>query len=98
MMLYELSFITGYPTTSAQNLKNRRVLRQTVGEVIDLADEICKTRDFNLLDHLSLLLAECDGQWDTVYDTPLTYINMFIGRYKMHISFVHVDKEDIKIL
>lgn len=98
MMLYELSFITGYPILSAPNPKNRRVYRETLSEVIDLADEICRTRDFDLLDHLSLLLAECDGLWETVYDTPITYVNMFIGRYKMHISFVHVDKEDVKIL
>ena len=98
MMLYELSFFTDYPRCSAPNPKNRRVLRETLGEVIDLADEICRTRDFDLLDHLSLLLAECDGLWETVYDTPITYVNLFIGRYKMHINFVHVDKGDVKIL
>ncbi len=98
MMLYELRFFPGYPVLSDANQKNRRVLRETLSEVIDLADEICKTNDFDLLDHLSLLHTECDGQWETIYDTPLTYINMFIRRYKMHISFVHVDKEDVKVL
>lgn len=97
-MLYELSFITGRPYLyQLRNKNNRRVLRGTLAEAIDLADEICLTRDFDLLDNLELLLTENEGKWETVYDTPIVYVNMFIGRYGMHICLVPIPKEEINL-
>ena len=100
MMLYELSFVTVRPYLyKTHNRNNRRVLRQTLEEALNLADEMCLAfHNFELLDNLSLLLNENDGAWKTVYDTPITYINMFLRRYNMHICLVSVRKEDVAIM
>lgn len=95
MMKYELSFISEEPWRRATQKRNhRRVLRDTHEQIIDLADEICLTQGFDLLAHLSLLLNECDGAWEDIYDTPDVYVNMFLNRYKMHICYTHVHEED----
>jgi len=87
MMNYELSFITGRPWVyEKHNRDHRRILRETREEIIELADEICLTRGFELIESLRLLLNENEGKWETVYDTPLVYVNMFLTRYDMHIS------------